>query len=93
MRVLRLLVALVFVAELLPRANLLMSSFLSGKPRPELHLLSGLRADGVRVSVFRREKTTSGDWREATVQQQTQVQLEDAILARARQFKTESLEK
>ena len=52
-----------------------------------------LRADGVRVSVFRREKTTSGDWREATVQQQTQVQLEDAILARARQFKTESLEK
>ena len=51
-----------------------------------------LRADGVRVSIFRKVRTTSGDWRVATVQLETQVQLENAILTRARQFRTESLE-
>ena len=51
-----------------------------------------LRADGVRVSVFRKARTASGSWLEATVQQETQVQLENAILTRARQFKTESRE-
>ena len=52
----------------------------------------GLRADGVRVSIFRKVRTASGRWREATVQQETQVQLENAILTRARQFRTESSE-
>tara|TARA_B100000214_G_scaffold217437_1_gene157974 strand:+ start:200 stop:724 length:525 start_codon:yes stop_codon:yes gene_type:complete len=51
-----------------------------------------LRADGVRVSVFRQTRTPSGGWREAPVQQETQVQLENAILTRARQFRTESRE-
>ncbi len=51
-----------------------------------------LRADGVRVSVFRKARNASGRWLEATVQQETQVQLENAILTRARQFRTESRE-
>jgi len=51
-----------------------------------------LRADGVRVSVFRQTKDTSGIWRQAAVQPATQVQLENAILTRARQFRTESIE-
>ncbi|MAI11429.1 MAG: hypothetical protein CBD27_04295 [Rhodospirillaceae bacterium TMED167] len=51
-----------------------------------------LRADGIRVSVFRQTRDASGDWRQAVVQPATQVQLENAILTRARQFKTESLE-
>lgn len=51
-----------------------------------------LRADGIRVSVFRQTRNASGGWRQAVVQPATQVQLENAILTRARQFKTESLE-
>ncbi len=51
-----------------------------------------LRADGVRVSVFRKTRASSGDWRDAIVRQETHVQLENAILTRARQFKTEALE-
>ena len=51
-----------------------------------------LRADGIRVSVFRKTKTASGVWSEAPVQQETQVQLENAILTRARQFRTETRE-
>ena len=51
-----------------------------------------LRADGVRVSVFRKLRDRTGVWRQAAVQPATQVQLENAILTRARQFRTESLE-
>ncbi len=46
-----------------------------------------LRADGIRVSVFRRIQVGPGNWREAPVQAATATQLEDAILTRARQFR------
>lgn len=49
-----------------------------------------LRADGVRVSVFRQVRTPSGEWRQAVVQLATNTKLENAILTRARQFRIES---
>ncbi len=45
-----------------------------------------LRADGVRVSVFRQQKS-GADWREAPVAGNTAATLEDAILTRARQLR------
>ena len=46
-----------------------------------------LRADGVRVSVFRQVKNTAGDWQDSSVQPTTAIKLENAILMRARQFR------
>ncbi len=46
-----------------------------------------LRADGVRVSVFRQVKNTSGGWQDSSVQATTATKLENAILMRARQFR------
>jgi hypothetical protein len=46
-----------------------------------------LRADGVRVAVFRQLRAVSGDWRNAVSQPQTAIQIENAILTRARQFR------
>lgn len=51
-----------------------------------------LRADGVRVSVFRQVRDPSRRWRAAPVQAKTSTQLEDAILMRARQFRNETLQ-
>ena len=45
-----------------------------------------LRADGVKVSVFRQEQTSTG-WQDATVSPTTAVQLENQILRRARELK------
>lgn len=45
-----------------------------------------LRADGVKVSVFRQEQTDAG-WRDAVVSPTTAVQLENQILRRARELK------
>jgi hypothetical protein len=51
-----------------------------------------LRADGVRVSVFRQQRTVSGDWRNAVAQPQTATQIENAILTRARQIRNQSIQ-
>ncbi|MDR3518563.1 MAG: DUF3576 domain-containing protein [Azospirillaceae bacterium] len=45
-----------------------------------------LRADGLRVSVFRQEKDNSG-WHDVTVSPDTAAKLEDSILTRARQLR------
>ncbi|MBV5335987.1 DUF3576 domain-containing protein [bacterium] len=45
-----------------------------------------LRADGLRVAVFRQVRT-GADWREAAVAPDTARQLEDAVLTRARQLR------
>jgi hypothetical protein len=45
-----------------------------------------LRADGVRVAVFRQERGPGGEWRDAQVGTETGRQLEDTILTRARQL-------
>jgi len=47
-----------------------------------------LRADGVRVSVFRQVQTSAGDWSDAAVDQKTNTDMENAILFRARELRT-----
>lgn len=46
-----------------------------------------LRADGVKVSVFRQTRSTKGEWVDAAVTPATATQLEETILTRARQLK------
>ena len=46
-----------------------------------------LRADGVRVSVFRQTRDASGGWADAGVSPETRTRLEDTILTRARQLR------
>jgi len=49
-----------------------------------------LRADGLRVSVFRQIRAASGEWISAPVKPETAPQLENAILTRARQLRIDS---
>ncbi len=48
-----------------------------------------LRADGLKVAVFRQTKAADG-WADATVSNDTAVKLEDAILTRARELRLAS---
>ena len=50
-----------------------------------------LRADGVKVSVFRQEKNDAGEWIDAEVDLETALQLENKILDRARLLKNSQL--
>ncbi len=49
-----------------------------------------LRADGVRVAVFRQIQDANG-WRDAAVAAKTDTRIEDAILTKARQLRRETL--
>jgi Domain of unknown function (DUF3576) len=49
-----------------------------------------LRADGVKVAVFRQVRDASGGWADATVDPKTPVDLENAILTRARQLRLDT---
>ncbi len=51
-----------------------------------------LRADGVRASVFRQLRVAGGDWVDAAVEKRTQIEIEDAILTRARQLRVAGLQ-
>lgn len=50
-----------------------------------------LRADGLRVAVFRQQRD-GADWRDTPADPQTAVQLENAILMRARELRVNTLE-
>lgn len=50
---------------------------------------AALRADGVRATVFRQVLDNAG-WRDASVAPETQIQLEDSILTKARQLRIAS---
>ncbi len=50
-----------------------------------------LRADGVRVAVFRQVQGAKGGWKDAGVPNETGTKIEDAILIRARQLRNQSL--
>ena len=52
---------------------------------------SRLRADGVKVSVFRQENQ-DGTWVDAGTDPETGIQLENAILSRARNLKASELD-
>jgi hypothetical protein len=45
-----------------------------------------LRADALNVSIFRQTQV-NGAWQDATVDPQTEIQIENAILTRARQLR------
>ena len=49
-----------------------------------------LRADGIRVAVFRQQRTAAGAWVDAAVDKATQTDMENAILTRARQLRIQS---
>lgn len=51
-----------------------------------------LRADGVRASVFRQVHNGNGAWADAKVEDSTAVDLENAILTRARQLRVAGLQ-
>lgn len=48
-----------------------------------------LRADGLRVTLFQQRREANGSWVDATVEEKTASDLEDAILTRARQLRVE----
>jgi len=50
-----------------------------------------LRADGVRVAVFRQVLTRNGQWLDSPVPEATKIKIEDAILTRARQMRNAAL--
>lgn len=49
-----------------------------------------LRADGLKVAVFRQTRSASGEWVDATVNPETGTKLEDEILTRARELRLSS---
>jgi len=49
-----------------------------------------LRADGIKVAVFKQAKGQNGEWQDAAVAPDTMTKLEDAILTRARQLRIDS---
>lgn len=51
-----------------------------------------LRADGVRAAVFRQNRDAANGWIDAKVDQKTAIDLEDAILTRARQLRIAGLQ-
>ena len=50
-----------------------------------------LRADGVRVAVFRQVLANDRVWRDAAVPESTKIKIEDAILTKARKIRSEAL--
>jgi hypothetical protein len=50
-----------------------------------------LRADGVRIAVFRQVLDAQGNWRDMAIDDTTATKIEDSILTRARQLRNEIL--
>jgi hypothetical protein len=51
---------------------------------------SRLRADGIKIAVFRQTHSADGTWADAQVNPDTSIKLEDAILTRARELRLAS---
>ena len=54
-------------------------------------LSRAIRADGVRVSIFKQFKNAGGEWQQAVLQSETEASVENAILTKAQQFRAGSL--
>jgi Domain of unknown function (DUF3576) len=50
-----------------------------------------LRADGLNVAVFKQHKNAAGDWIDAPSASETETQIENSILTRARQLRLSNL--
>lgn len=77
-----------------PVAGLIITDWYSNPDTPNeqfkvsVYILdSALRADALRVSVFRQTKDEGGSWVEASVNPATSREIENAILTRARQLR------
>ena len=58
-----------------------------------VYILSrSLRADGVRVAVFRQVQDGRGGWQDASIADGTDTRIEEAILTRARQLRFDTLQ-
>ena len=51
-----------------------------------------LRADGVKVSLFKQQMDNTGVWRDVRVEDKIERELEDAILTRARQLRVKNIQ-
>ena len=54
-------------------------------------LSRALRADGLRVSIFKQIINAKGEWQQAVLQSDTEASVENAILTKAQQFRAGSL--
>jgi hypothetical protein len=52
-----------------------------------------LRADGIRAAIFRQQRTPSGQWQDAAVENAIGNELENTILTRARQLRVSSAQR
>lgn len=50
-----------------------------------------LRADGIRVSVFRQQRSEEGTWVDGAIDPATPTKIENAILTRARELRVETV--
>lgn len=65
-----------------PNERLKLNIFILGK---------SLRADGIRVAVFRQVLGSDRVWRDAAVPEATKIKIEDSILTKARQMRNQSI--
>jgi Domain of unknown function (DUF3576) len=49
-----------------------------------------LRADGIKAAVFKQRREGNGDWADSAVEPKTAMELENAILTRARQMRSDT---
>jgi hypothetical protein len=82
-----------------PVAGLIITDWYSNPETPteqfkvSVYILdSALRADALRVSVFRQEKNATGGWADAAVNPATGREIENAILTRARQLRLNQID-
>lgn len=87
----------VFKAD--PIAGLIVTDWYSNPETPteqfkvSVYILDqALRADALRVSVFRQTKDEKGEWVEASVNPATAREIENSILTRARQLRLNQIE-
>ena len=67
--------------EAAPSERFKMNVFILGKQ---------LRADGLRVSLFRQVRDSAGNWSDAATRKDSPARLEEAILTRARQLRNQT---
>lgn len=82
-----------------PVSGLLLTDWYSNPETPNerfkvsVYILdTALRADALRVTVFRQEKPSAGEWVEASVNPATGREIENAILTRARQLRLNQID-
>ena len=81
-----------------PFAGVIISDWYAPPETPEerfkvdVYILGrALRADGLKVSVFRQTRDPQGRWTDSTVGPEVATQFEDAVLTRARQLRLQAV--